>query len=492
VKRAAFLLVLLAACPVFARRHHHARPRAERVASGPMDLATALAEAARKPPTGPQGVSVAIASEDRQAPLLFEVGSDHSLSIASVTKMFSTAAALHYLGKDYQFRTTFYRQGQIQNGILSGSLLVVGGGDPNISGRFYDNDIHSIFDTWAAGLTQLGITRVAGELLLNSTSFDDQYRNPGWPSGQESRWYEAPVSALSYNENVVSVVIDPGARPGAPAVVHFDPPTGFLQTVSSARTVSRRGAARLAVGRPFGSPVVTVAGTVPFHRYGWSTFIAIDDPPLFFGSALKERLEHSGIFLGGGIRSTAVKPDGSWIKVATTTSDLLASIAVANKRSHSFYAEQIFKTMAAEKGAGGTWPEALRLEREYLRGLGLDPARYDLHDGCGLNPENRVAARDLVEFLRAVAVSPIGETWIPTLAISGEKESTLRHRDRAGDERGRVYAKTGTLERVSALAGFVTAKSGRRYVFAIVLNGQSAGAAHPYQDRIVRAILENG
>jgi len=458
------------------------------------DLRTALERAARKPPAPLSGVSIAIAEEGGDAPILFGVNAGEPLTIASVSKTFSTAAALAGLGKDYRFRTVLYRSGTVANGLLSGSLLVVGGGDPNLSGRFYDNDIHAVFDRWADGLRAAGVTRVSGDLLLNATFFDDVYRNPGWPSGQEARWYEAPVSALSFNDNCVSVCVAPGKRPGAPAAVRFQPPTRFVQAVSSARTVSARRGARVAVARRAGSNVVTVAGTVPFSFGGWSTVIAIDDPPRYFGTVLKERFAEDGITIDGDVLLSSARPDATWATVATTTSDLLPSIAVANKRSQSFYAEQIFKTLAAEKGTAGSWPEALRLEKEFLRSLGLDPARYDLHDGSGLNPQNRVAALDVVRFLKAMAASPLADDWVPTLAISGDGDGTLRHRFRDHAVRGRVYAKTGSLDRVNSLAGYATAASGRSYVFAVILNGRRVndGTGHAFEDRILRALLVNG
>ncbi len=462
--------------------------------SGDDVLRAALDRAARNPPGPVSGLSLVVAEEKGDGAPIFAVNPDRALTIASVSKIFSTAAALSALGRDYHFKTTLYRSGSISGGLLSGTLLVVGGGDPNLSGRFYENDIGAIFDRWGDGLRQAGITRISGDLILNASFFDSTYRNPGWPPGQEARWYQAPISALSFNDNCVSVSVLPGSRPGAPASVRFEPPTKFLQAVSSATTVSARRPARLAVARTFGSHVVHVAGTVPFHRSGWSTVIAIDDPPGYFGTVLKERLAQHGISIDGHVVESPVRPDATWAVVATTTSDLLPSIAVANKRSQSFYAEQIFKTLAAEKGKEGSWTEAVRLEKDFLGSLGLNPGRYDLHDGSGLNPENRVAAIDIAFFLRKMALSSLADDWVSTLAVSGGGDGTLRHRFRDRSVRGRVFAKTGSLDHVNSLAGYATAASGRNYVFAIVLNGRRVndGTGHAFEDRVLRALLAKG
>lgn len=457
-------------------------------------LKEALAHAARRPPAPADGVSIAIAPEEGGSSLIFSLNPDTPLTIASVSKLFSTAAALNGLGSGYQFKTVLYRSGTVEGGLLRGSLLVVGGGDPNISGRFNNDDIDAVFDQWAGGLKASGISRISGDLVLNNSFFDKVYRNPGWPRGQEDHWYQAPVSALSFNDNCVSVFVAPGYRPGARARVHFEPPTTYVQAISSARTVSARRPARIAVARQFGSRIVTVAGHVPLRHYGWSTVIAIDDPPLYFGDVLKERLAQDGIVVEGKIVQADTRPDPTWAVVATTTSDLLPSIAIANKRSQSFYAEQIFKTLAAVKTGEGSWPAAVKLEKGFVASLGLDPAKYQLHDGCGLDPDNRVASEDIVRFLAKMAASPLAPQWIPTLAVSGAMDGSLRHRLRDWLGRGKVHAKTGSLDRVNSFAGYATAASGRTYIFAIVLNGRRVndGTAHLYEDRLVRALLANG
>jgi serine-type D-Ala-D-Ala carboxypeptidase/endopeptidase (penicillin-binding protein 4) len=444
-------------------------------------------------PGQPDGISIAIA-DDESGEIVFERNPGAPQTIASVTKLITTASALHYLGPDYKFRTTFWRHGDVQQGVLMGPLLVVGGGDPNISGRFYDDNINAVFDRWAEGLRQAGITRVAGDIVLNATFFDGMGRHPEWPAGQESRWYQAPISALSYNDNVVLVSIRPGSRPGRQVGVSIEPPVDILRPVALARTVGRRGRVRVAVSRAAGSNAVTVSGTVPLRPAWWSTPITIDDPPVYFGKALANRLKNAGIVVSGRIVQKPVKPDSTWIPVATTESDLLPTITVCNRRSQGFYAEQIFKTISAEKNGQGTWAGSVLLAREFLAGLGLDPSHFQMRDGSGLSSGNRTSAGDLVRFLRLMERHPHGELWRSTLAISGEKEGTLRHRLKDAASRGRVLAKTGSLERVSTLAGYVRADSGRTYVFAILLNGRGVtdGGGQAFQDRLLRALIAHG
>ncbi|HKF43099.1 MAG TPA: D-alanyl-D-alanine carboxypeptidase/D-alanyl-D-alanine-endopeptidase [Thermoanaerobaculia bacterium] len=467
--------------------------RREAPSSEASSLADALALASQRPPSGPNNLSIEIVDLDTGEPV-FQRNPDSPETIASVTKLFSTATALHYLGADYKFKTTFWRTGEIKDGVLQGSLLVVGGGDPNISGRFYNDDYNAVFDTWASGLKALGVTKVTGPLILNDSFFDSVTRHPDWKEGQEQKWYQAPVSALAYNDNVVLVGIRPGPKPGKPAAVSFEPSTESMRATSNAKTVGQRGKIAVGVRREAGSNAVSVSGTVPMRGVWWSTPIAVHDPIAFFGGSLKKRLRAAGIELAGGVTQKDVKPDDTWALVAQTESSLVPTLTVINKRSQGFYAEQTFKTVAAEKMGKGTWPNALSLEKQFLASLNLDPDRFDLHDGSGLSPNNKVAAGDVVRFLRAMSSSANGAVWKTTMATGGEAEGTLRHRLNDPISRGRVIAKTGSIQGVSTLAGYATGVSGKTYAFAILLNGGRVydTNGHAYQDRLIRALIKNG
>jgi D-alanyl-D-alanine carboxypeptidase/D-alanyl-D-alanine-endopeptidase (penicillin-binding protein 4) len=453
-------------------------------------LEESLARLARRPPARSSGVSIAIA-ELSTGETVFQRNPETPETIASVTKMISSAAALHYLGPDYRFQTTFWRRGEVQQGNLLGSLLVVGGGDPNISGRFYDDDAFAIFDKWAEGLVRAGITRVTGDLILNASKFDGIYRHPDWPPERDTRWYQAPISALSYNDNVVIVSVGRNGFHSARNLA-IDPETDIVQAVPRARAVGKTGSVKIAIFRDPGSDLASVSPSTLRRHYRWTSPLAINDPPKFFGAALRSRLLAAGIEIVGGVVERPVEPSDGWILVASTESQLLPTLAVSNKRSQSFYAEQVFKTLAYEKAGRGTWEGAIALAKQFLGTLGLDPGRFDLRDGSGLSAFNRVSAGDLVRFLEAMNSDPQGAAWRSTLAVAGEPDGSLRHR--LQDVRGQVEAKTGTLQGVSTLAGYAHANSGKTYVFAILLNGPGVSEArgHAFQDRIVRLLVNRG
>ena len=128
----------------------------------------------------------------READTLFEM--------ASNAKLFTTAAALHHLGPDYEFKTSVITNGPIEDGVLRGDLVIVGGGDPCISGRLYGGDVMHVPDAIADAVSEFGIRAIAGDLVMDDRLFDRKLRPENWPAGESLWWYAAPVSALSFNE----------------------------------------------------------------------------------------------------------------------------------------------------------------------------------------------------------------------------------------------------------------------------------------------------
>ena len=191
----------------------------------PATLEQRLSALLRRGPVRRAEMGVVITRLGDPAPLA-SLNAERPFVLASTTKLFTTAAALDRLGPDYKFRTRLCREAEVgADGVLPGRLVVTGGGDPGLSGRWYEDDPLAVFRPWAASLRNQGIRSVRDGLLLDVSFFDDVHSHPDWPSEQEQRWYQAPVSALSYNDNVVLVRASGGLRPGGERTLHN--PDGF-------------------------------------------------------------------------------------------------------------------------------------------------------------------------------------------------------------------------------------------------------------------------
>ena len=464
-----------------------------------MSLSDRLLFLTRRPPILPRSeFSVAVARVGESQPII-SVNGDASLILASTTKVFTTASALDRLGLDYKFKTRVYRESAVgEDGVLPGHLVIVGGGDPAISGRLFDDDPLAVFRPWAASLAKQGIRQLKEGLLLDVSFFDDVRVHPDWPAEQEQHWWQAPTSALSYNDNVVLVRATGGLRPGAPALLGFYPAgPPLLSLIGRVMTATGRGA-RVGVRRTSGSHTVVAEGLVGRNRT-WTGDVTVPDPPLYMAAALSQVLREAGIQIGSPptVQTEPLKvaaPFSGRVLLHTHETPILPVLAVCNKRSQSFYAEQILKTLGGEKRGRGTWANGELEVAEFIKSLGLNPARYQLVDGSGRSRNDRSSANAYLDYLQALATKwDKFEAFESTLAVSGSNDGSLRHRLLGEATRGKVFAKTGNIAGVVTLCGYVTAQSGQKYAFSILINGgcpESRG--HSWQDRFVTELARFG
>jgi D-alanyl-D-alanine carboxypeptidase/D-alanyl-D-alanine-endopeptidase (penicillin-binding protein 4) len=227
--------------------------------------------------------------------------------------------------------------------------------------------------------------------------------------------------------------------------------------------------------------------------------VTVPDPPLYFAAALSQVLRESGIRVDAPPTVKTEPPSvplplSGRVLLHTHETPLLSALAVCNKRSQSFFAEQILKTLGAEKRGRGTWENGHAEVAGFLGSLGLDPSRYQLADGSGRAHTNRASAAAYVDFLTALATRwERFETFKSTLAIAAEPEGTLRHRLQGSATAGKVWAKTGNVAGVVTLCGYVQAQSGQMYAFSILLNGGCSDVrGHAYQDRFLNQLATFG
>jgi D-alanyl-D-alanine carboxypeptidase/D-alanyl-D-alanine-endopeptidase (penicillin-binding protein 4) len=404
-----------------------------------------------------------------------------ALLLASNTKLLTTAAALVALGPDFKFRTTL--------GTVGRDLHVFAGGDPNLSGRFHQDDPLAIFREWAGKLKAAGVT-AGGVLVLHTGIFDQAHLHPGWKSYDLASWWSAPFGALSLNDNCVDLRIEPGPD-GEPCTVTLTPDTRYVTVVNLTRT-SAHPAKPFALARAPGQNTITLRGEVG----GRATHsVAIHEPTLYFGTVLKETLAREGITVGGVVEE-AEKGIGDYPdfkELAATEHDLASTLAACNQPSQNFYAEMILRTLGWKAKGKGTTENGLLAVREFL----LGQAKWDAvaqTDGSGLSRENRASPADLVKLLLFMREHAYAKAFVDSLPTSGDKKGTLRHRLVAQDLRGRVHAKTGHIGGVSSLSGYIDAAGGDTYVFAILANadeGQALGEADRLEDRLCELLARS-
>ena len=382
---------------------------------------------------------------------------------ASNQKLLTAAAAVRILGADHRFTTTVATA-------RGGRLVVVGGGDPNLSGRFFDGDPDTVLLGFARDVRGRGVTEVK-ELVLDASRFDGEWTHPDWPGDQLDRWYCAPIAALVYNDSCWDLAVRPGPRAGAPARVEVKPSLVRPALSVDCPTIEGRGHV-VHIGRAAGG-ALDVRGKILLTSAGVDGHVTVRDPVRFFGDAFRAALERAGVRVEGEVTVGRV-PDAT--PIVRYRSTMGRTLEVMLTGSQNLYAECVFKSLGEGSFASGG-EAVLRA----LRTLEIDTAGIVVRDGSGLAKTNRVTARALYGVLQAMRDEPV---FVESLAAGGT--GTLRRRYR--DLGGRVRAKTGTIRGVSALSGYVTGRDGGRYVFVILANGKSVGRARRLQDLVVNAL----
>lgn len=416
---------------------------------------------------------------------------------ASNLKLVVSATALERLGPEYAFRTSVYGTGPVEGGELEGDLVLYGRGDPNLSGR-HAPDMRSIFGWLADTLVARGVERVDGDLIADESFFDDDYTRGDWAAYDLLWWYAAPVGALGFNDNSIDFHIRPGAGIGDPPVVEGEPRSGFYTLENRALTGPPGSPTTFDLTRGPGTNRIVAYGSLPLDAAPRTEYFAVVDPARWAGTVFREVLEERGVEIEGETRTVsapALSPvaAGDTLHLASHVSVPLGTVVEAiNGRSQNWHAEQLLKTLGREVRGEGSWKAGLAVERETLDRLGVDTLDFELRDGSGLASTNLATPRGLARLLARAAARPWGPAFTASLPVAG-RTGSLRQRYLGTGAVGRVRAKTGFIENVYALSGYLTTTAGREYAFSVIVNGTGAGIEEEAQeaiDRLVVALVE--
>ncbi len=431
-----------------------------------------------------------------QPRVLSDLNCNLPLKPASNQKVLTTAAALALLPADFKFRTLLGCRGE--------DLVVIGAGDPAFGdpdlARASKQTITAVFHTWADKLKASGMTRINGRLLFDDFIYEQQFINPSWDQqfkGQMQRWYVAPVGGLNLNDNCVDILIRPGPSVGSPAQVTLIPNSPYLKLENSCKTAKKGEPSMRRSGE---SPLtITVSGSV--SRPGDPRNppnLTVVDPGLFFASSLRTVLAANGISIEGAtLRQRVRAQDNSVpadVRIIDVHEQTLPDILLrCNKDSQNLFAEALLKAVGAYAGTSpdkpreGSYASGRQAVTAFLQHLKLDTEDCVIDDGSGLSHSNRTTAAVLAGVLVYMDRHPRQKEWISDMAEPG-KDGTLRRRMK--DLTGKVFGKTGHIDGVSTLSGYVFGPANRRYAFAILCNDTKRGkmSAHELQDSICRKL----
>ncbi len=449
-----------------------------RPAGAGVDLTRALAS----PGINPGLTSIVIADAASGT----ELASHHpemTLNPASCAKLLTSAAALAALGPQYRFPTRFYADRAPASGTI-GTLYVSGTGDP----MFVTEEVTRM----GQELRSRGVARVTDGIVIDNGFFDSlEFPRKG---GNDGRNYTAKTSAVAVNFNGIGVSVGPGPRAGAPGVVKLDPPITGFRIVNKLVTRPKFFATISFSTGPEGEEII-VNGRVPAGFTPQTLSRSVEDPVPLAGELIRYLFGQSGIEIRGPVRAGPVPQTAAHLMdgLSRPLSELAASM---NKHSNNFMAEQILKHLGAVRySPPGSTEKGVAAVEDYLASIGIPRGSYEVENGSGLSERTRISAAQLVRVLVAIYHNKaIRDDFISSLSVLGV-DGTTRHWGRqAKDLAGNAYVKTGTINGVSTLAGYLPMADGRIAAFAILANGIPKGAwtAHQAQLDLVRAISQGG
>lgn len=418
--------------------------------------------------------------------------SERALTPASTMKIVTAATALTELGPSYTWSTRVVTDGELlPDGTLDGDLYIQGTGDPTFV----------IEDLWKMvyDLELVGVQRVSGNVYFDDTFMTPERGVPGWTKQSDidnGPAYFPSLGALSLNFNTVAVVVHPGPDVGGPAVAAPETVApGIVKVENEVLTGAPGTRRRIALERQVTGSTVTfkMTGTIPqddiSHRY----YRAVPDSKAYFTAAFAQMMKDQGIKVSGKYLDGEVPDADLRTFVHHRSPKLSAVLATTNKHSNNFMAEQVLKTIGAEVAGEGSTTSGLLAVEGYLAELGIDPAEFTLVNGSGLSRSILLKPSHLTAVLVDMADDDqVGPEFRASLAIAG-RDGTLWKRFRGDDDYvGRVRGKTGTLNAVHCLTGYIDGGDGHEYAFAFLVNDlpYSIARARQAHDDLARAVMD--
>ncbi len=423
---------------------------------------------------------------------------------ASNTKLFTTALALMRLGPDYRFQTLVVADRPPDaSGRLKGDLRVVGGGDPSLSGRTIPyqkeaagGDPFDALEQLAGQVVARGVRSIQGDLVGDDTAYLWEPYPQGWAQDDTVWEYGAPVSALTFNDNSITLSIRPPGRPNQPPQLSLSPALEYY-VIDNRLRAGPEPERRIRLERLPGSRQLRLWGTIPAEGSGETRIpLAIDDPALYTAGAMYEALLRRGVAVAGRPRAVhrfaneALQPapgaaPGAFELARRVSPPLVELVRVIDKVSQNLHAELVLREVARAKRGVGSREAGLEELRQFLAEAGIEETSYRFEDGSGLSRLNLVAPSAVVKLLGYMHRWPHREAWVSLLPVGGE-DGTLANRFAGQAEARRLRAKTGTLSHVSALSGYVESRSRGWLAFSVLVNNYSGASSEirPIIDKI--------
>ncbi|HKI11042.1 MAG TPA: D-alanyl-D-alanine carboxypeptidase/D-alanyl-D-alanine-endopeptidase [Candidatus Acidoferrum sp.] len=433
---------------------------------------------------------------------LYEKNADRYFTPASNMKLLTTALALDKLGPDYRFRTTVETHGAIAQGILSGDLILVGRGDPNLSNRRFPFDVKEEFDgppekvliELADQVVARGVKEIAGDIVGDDSYFPRERYPDGWEIDDTVWEYGAAISAIVLDDNTVTLTLTPAEKAGDRVVGAVEPATADFAVRNEVTTSDKAEKADLTLVREPGSNMVVLSGALPAKSAPRKLVLAIQEPAQHAASTLARLLAERGVKFWGTPRANH-EPDAAeasrTVLAEHVSLPLVDTLKLVNKISQNLHTEILLRTAARQQGRWAKPDDVLKFPEEFYARAGIAPGDVVQEDGSGMSRHDLVTPRALVGLLLYAQKQSWFPVYFGSLPVAGI-DGTLSDRMKKAGMMGRIHAKTGSVEHVQTLSGYADTPGGRRLIFSFLSNNESVQdhQVHDALDGLCMAMVE--
>jgi D-alanyl-D-alanine carboxypeptidase/D-alanyl-D-alanine-endopeptidase (penicillin-binding protein 4) len=421
--------------------------------------------------------------------ILYARNTQHLFQPASNMKMFTTSAALSTLGPKFIFRTTVESSAAPDASGRVPDLVLVGRGDPNLGSRVVPYQYNSEprlpadldFEELADQIVAKGVREVTGNLVADDTYYVYQPYGTDWAVDDLYWDYGAPITALAFNDNSLKLEIQPAAFAGPDAEITISPGGGYYKVMDDVATTTSGIPAKVQINRFPGSMELDLWGHIPVDSVGVDEEISIENPPLFIGDMFRKLLKQRGVKVDGqvvvhevtpGQAASQTHPPQPVKRVVLAEHDSLPlsqDIKVTLKVSQNLHAEMLLRTMSRVLDNQGSLEGGLDILNSFAQKVGISSEEVQFAGGSGLSRETLVTPNALMKLLQYNARAPYFQAFYDALPVAGV-DGTLADRFHNTPLEGRIHAKTGSLEHVNALSGYMNLPRERCLAFVIVGN----------------------
>lgn len=417
------------------------------------------------------GVSIYSISKNQY---IYNLNQNKNFIPASLLKLFTSYSGLFFLGKNYSTFTEFYTNGIVnKKGVLLGDLVVRSNGNLAIKYSNYE----SVFSDLVASLDSVGIKSIKGNLVIDNSYFDNVYYPLGWAIDDIKYNYSAQISAVNFNNNIIDIHLNSDAEIGELAKFESKPSTNYVTIENNVQVVGENGESNVYFDRYFSSNVIKIWGKLKNNDYVKKPYrieVSIDNPALYFANVLYEYLSDNNIRINGNIIEHTIEDNNLdyspfYLMAMNQGETIEEIIKQINSKSDNLYSEILLKLIGKEKTGVGSIHKGLEQIHKLAEDIGIPSSGLKLYDGSGLSRLNLISPSAIIRLLNYVAAQKDFNTFRSSLSRPNEK-GTLKNRFKGTNAEKKIWAKTGSMNYVNNIAGYIISNDGEMFSFAICFN----------------------